>query len=126
MQIDCTHKFLKDMRKQSLAWYPCVKLNYKISEVRTWTHQYKKGAIYRIYFSMNMTVLKEYLVYDFVAMLGAVGGTLGFCVGFSLYDLSSFVLKGIEFCVNRMVNKRIVESEFSKGHQTTLHVQSFS
>ena len=38
----------------------------------------------------KMTTFEEYLLYDFLALVGSVGGTLGLFVGFSFYD---FVLK---------------------------------
>ena len=30
-------------------------------------------------------VAEEYLIYDFIGVIGAVGGTLGICIGFSIY-----------------------------------------
>ena len=29
---------------------------------------------------------KEYLVYDAIGMFGSIGGSLGLCVGFSIFD----------------------------------------
>ena len=34
-------------------------------------------------------VKEEYLIYDGVAMISAIGGTLGLCIGFSFYDLGA-------------------------------------
>ena len=28
---------------------------------------------------------EEYLIYDFIGIIGAVGGTLGICIGFSIF-----------------------------------------
>ena len=41
-----------------------------------------------IYFSVTneKTFYKEYLVYDAIGMIGSIGGSLGLCVGFSIFD----------------------------------------
>ena len=40
----------------------------------------------------SVIVFEEYLIYDFVGMLGSVGGTLGMCIGFSFVGLASFLM----------------------------------
>ena len=41
-----------------------------------------------IYFTVTneKTFYKEYLVYDAIGMIGSIGGSLGLCVGFSIFD----------------------------------------
>ena len=43
---------------------------------------------------------KEYLVYDAIGMFGSIGGSLGLCVGFSIFDtlcmLVDFVWKKLK------------------------------
>ena len=41
-----------------------------------------------IYFSVTPEKIfyKEYLVYDAIGMIGSIGGSLGLCVGFSIFD----------------------------------------
>ena len=41
-----------------------------------------------IYFSAapERIFYKEYLVYDAIGMIGSIGGSLGLCVGFSIFD----------------------------------------
>ena len=40
-----------------------------------------------IYFSVTSEQIfyKEYLVYDAIGMIGSIGGSLGLCVGFSIF-----------------------------------------
>ena len=53
--------------------------------------------------------------------------SLGFCVGFSLHDLSYFALEGIEFYSNKMKNnKRSGESKSLKQQTSTLHDPNIS
>ena len=39
---------------------------------------------------------EEYLIFDLVAMVSAIGGTLGLCIGFSFTDVISSALKFME------------------------------
>ena len=41
-----------------------------------------------IYFSAapEKVFYKEYLIYDAIGMIGSIGGSLGLCVGFSIFD----------------------------------------
>ena len=42
-------------------------------------------------------VKEEYLIYDTVSMISVVGGFMGLCVGFSFYETSGTLLRGLEF-----------------------------
>ena len=44
----------------------------------------------------KVTVYEEYLMYDLVAMIGAIGGTLGLCIGISLKDMTRVLLRFLE------------------------------
>ena len=54
----------------------------------------------------KMKVEEEYLINDFVKMLGSIGGTLGMCIGFSFLGLASMVL---QFFEKGMVRKSDLE-----------------
>ena len=43
-----------------------------------------------------VTVKEEYVIYDAVAMISAIGGTMGLCIGFSFSDFSSLLIRCIE------------------------------
>ena len=37
--------------------------------------------------TLKISVSKEYLIYDFIGMIGSVGGTIGMFIGFSFFDV---------------------------------------
>ena len=43
-----------------------------------------------------VTVKEEYVIYDAVAMISAIGGTMGLCIGFSFLDLARLCLEYLE------------------------------
>ena len=49
--------------------------------------------------SDTVTVYSEYLIYDTVSMIGAVGGTLGMCIGFSFTGLITCLINYIQYGV---------------------------
>ena len=53
----------------------------------------------------KVEVREEYLIYDAVAFVSSIGGTLGLCIGISFYNLSNVLLKwlkiGIEHAQKR-------------------------
>ena len=51
----------------------------------------------------RIIVYEEYLDYDLVAMIGAIGGTLSLFIGFSFRDLAHFILRYIEVGVNHIL-----------------------
>merc|ERR1712227_677343 len=44
----------------------------------------------------KVTVQEEYLIFDTVAMISSIGGTLGLCIGFSFTEFTAFILRFIE------------------------------
>ena len=54
----------------------------------------------------EVTVYEEYLIYDKVAVISAIGGTLGLCIGFSFMDIFGFILKHVKDFIIRMKEKR--------------------
>ena len=51
----------------------------------------------------TMTVEMEYLINDFVKMLGSIGGTLGMCIGFSFLGLATMILQNLESFTNKII-----------------------
>ena len=45
------------------------------------------GDWYMIFPSSDMIFIEEYLIYDFIGMVGSIGGTLGLFIGFSFMDI---------------------------------------
>ena len=48
------------------------------------------------YQSTLIKVFEEYPIYDFSGMLGSIGGSLGICVGFSIFDVLSRIVDKIK------------------------------
>ena len=52
----------------------------------------------------RVKVKQEYLIYDTVSMISAIGGTLGLCIGFSFREVSGVVLGYMEVGINRILS----------------------
>ena len=76
------------------------------------------GAVYKQktnehYFSLTIrykppamvTLHEEYLIIDFYGMVGIVGGTLGLFVGFSFFDVITYLMSFLQK-VREQINKR--------------------
>ena len=67
----------------------CSRLQYK-AKLDSWGwKQYKENHTCSIDISYAPPVLEvyeEYFIYDFIGMIGSVGGTLGMFIGFSFYN----------------------------------------
>ena len=48
-----------------------------------------------MYQSSDIKVFEEYPIYDLSGMLGSIGGSLGICVGFSIFDVLSIIVDKI-------------------------------
>ena len=65
----------------------------------------------------KVNVKTEYLIYDDIAMIGNVGGTLGLFIGFSFTGLISFLLNTI---INIISTIRKWTMKEKVGHNVTL------
>ena len=80
---------------------PCTKLQYRV-EGSTYPNIFKSNkAIFSFQFGSRAVRVKEqYIVYDAVAMISAIGGTMGLCIGFSFNDTINFLLSYLEVGIN--------------------------
>ena len=53
-----------------------------------------KSVTLMIFYSSSfvITYFEEYPIIDTLGMIGSIGGSLGICVGFSIYDILSYVV----------------------------------
>ena len=67
----------KEIGRENL-FKPCTLIQYK-SVGTTWYNPKRNKAIFRMTFHKppRVTVKEEYLIYELLTMIGAVGGTLG-------------------------------------------------
>ena len=96
---------IKDIQKQNLH-KPCTKLQYKYDSVVWPNSPYDNQAKFKVKFMSpaRVKVKQEYLIYDAVSMISAIGGTLGLCIGFSFREVSGVVLGYLEVGINRILS----------------------
>ena len=56
----------------------------------------------------EVLVKEEYIIFDGVAMISAIGGTLGLCIGFSFLEIAINILRILEK-VSQSVSRRAIE-----------------
>ena len=72
---------------------PCTQVNYQITSDTKRDWQINSAKFHVVFDPPRMTVQEEYLIYDLIATISAIGGTLGLCIGFSFTNFASKVLE---------------------------------
>ena len=54
----------------------------------------------------DMTIQKEYLIHDFIGMLGSIGGTLGMFIGFSFLGFISSLMEYLQKFIHYLSFKK--------------------
>ena len=90
---------------------PCIKIQYR-GNVQTPIGM-KDQARFTYHFGnpAKMIVHEEYLVYDFVTMIGSIGGTLGLCIGFSFSGLFDSFLASFKIMALKMTSLSPITDE---------------
>ena len=83
----CFHNVLKTAER-SILDRPCTKIQYKFKHTSSQYEMDEDSLIpqnvarFILYFSSGlMEVREQYIIFDAVAMVSAIGGTLGLCIG---------------------------------------------
>ena len=85
---------------------PCTKLHHlPLSKFNTPIEK-DRAEIHVNFDPPRTTVQEEYLIYDMVAMISAIGGTMGLCIGFSFTHFTSTSLNFVEQIVWKLKNYR--------------------
>ena len=77
---------------------PCTKLQFKVPKELESTYSFDSTkAAFEFMFSQpaHVTVKEEYLIYDLVSMVSAIGGTMGVCIGLT-YGFLTRIFAGFE------------------------------
>ena len=114
---DCFEK-MRNIATNQILLKPCTKLEYFYKSTPygdIWEWPVKENElIFSIKFPYPPTVVvkEEYLIYDMVTLIGVIGGTLGLCIGLSLNDICTSVLRymGIAFTA---IWKENIKKKFS-------------
>ena len=95
IQVKCFWKSINKVIDEGLNdSKPCIRVEYK-GEETTYNDQPQNKGKYLLLFSNppKVVVGEEYLIYDGVALISALGGTMGLCIGFSFYNLAHVVFE---------------------------------
>ena len=116
-ELECFYDVF-EMTLRNVTTKPCTLLQYK---VRNYQEDFQMGYDARLtsfaiaFDSPHVSVKEEYLIYDMVAMVSAIGGTLGLFVGFSFSEMASSILKRTQVFIARFKeNKRKVDPTLVK------------
>ena len=96
---ECFSEVNKAAMKDIIA-KPCTKVEYGVNIV----DQPHRPESQDVTFWMGFTtpakqkVKEEYLIYDLVAMISSIGGTMGLCIGVSFKDLTRWIIGYIKMC----------------------------
>ena len=98
---------------------PCTKVEYRVDGFTHPENTDTNKAIFTFQFGSGSVGVKEqYIVYDAVAMISAIGGTMGLCIGFSFNDTFNYLLSYLETGINWWTRPR---SRNSKNIQETVN-----
>ena len=105
---ECFNKVALESRK-NITKRPCIIVQYKV-EGQTYPDIYPPNqASFIMQVEPTIAINEEYLIYDFVAMISVIGGTMGLCIGFSFDDCTSLMMiyleKGIKWVSQRRDSK---------------------
>ena len=100
---ECTKETERGTNLKSIPLKPCTQMDYKSESTPSMTNL-KNVAKYTLQFENPPVVLvkEEYLIYDTVSMISAIGGTLGICIGISFYHLATQALGWIKIGINQL------------------------
>ena len=111
---------------------PCTKLQYpKESQHKVSNPNFRAEFALSFGKPALVAVKEEYLIYDLVSMIGAIGGTLGLCIGFSFNDACNFLLNhlesGISSCQNgnKVSQREIMIQQARNSFDTNRHPGQF-
>ena len=98
----------------------CSQTNYKLFKsiyAENTTSQNAKRSVQINYYIplKDMTIQKEYLIHDFIGMLGSIGGTLGMFIGFSFLGVISSLMEYFQKLVDYW--------SFKKNRKNVIHIK---
>ena len=103
----CFYEILTAVEKEIIV-KPCTVFQYFVDET-TYNWESDNTVKFEMVYATpaRVNVKEEYLIYDMVSMIGAIGGTMGLCIGFSFKDCARWGLSYVEQSVNWIVSRSI-------------------
>ena len=98
------------MMDNPIVYKPCTKLEFP-TKGASYTHDRLNETEFEIKCSdpASVAVKEEYVIYDLMAMISAIGGTMGLFVGFSFMNVSRLIFESIEFAISGNIGKSQVK-----------------
>ena len=97
----CMLSLLDNFHRNENCINSCIERSYEV-ESKHFESKSKQVAILVLSYQSNtMTVLEEYLVFDLVAIISAIGGNLGLFLGFSFFQCCTSMASKICTLKNR-------------------------
>ena len=103
-EMNCSRNVTYDLKTDIMSKNicrprPCSTIEYSgkiISAEGSTENQYSRKISYFFLPPRSVIVNEEYVIYDFIGMLGYIGGTLGMFIGFSFVGLASSLLQHLK------------------------------
>ena len=105
--------------KKNIPLKPCTSLGYE-GKNTLWPHSKKNEAMVKVIFESppKVKVKEEFLIFDMVAMISAIGGTMGLCVGFSFREIFGYLYQWIEFGLKGFKDRNSIAAGSTDEHKT--------
>ena len=114
----CAYEIAKEVKSSDLCLHQCSKTHYKLFKSvyteNTDSENAKRNVQINYVIPLKvMSIEKEYLINDFIGMLGSIGGTLGMFIGFSFLGVISSMLeylqKFMDYLFVKKNNNKVIE-----------------
>ena len=114
----CAYEIAKKVKSSDLCLPQCSKTHYKLFKSvyteNTESETAKRNLQINYVIPLKvMNIEKEYLIHDFIGMLGSIGGTLGMFIGFSFLGVISSMLeylqKFMDYLEFKKTNNKVFE-----------------
>ena len=101
-------KRVRETVREDIIKKPCTVLQYQVRETSSFR---SKETIQKTTFFMKfmdpprVRVMEEYLIFDLVAMISSIGGTMGLCIGISFKEVASYTMTYVRLAFDYIKRK---------------------
>ena len=107
-ELECFQEVAAGVKKETVT-KPCNLLQYKVLD-NAYPIKPQNQAGFRLSFQtpLRVSVKEEYLIYDMLTMVSAIGGTMGLCIGYSFYEFFIFMWNSGSIIFKSFLSKTII------------------
>ena len=110
--------------QKNITEQPCLKLTYDLKLQGPWSTNPNHTVFGVALTSPYETIVKEeYIIYDMVAMISAIGGTMGLCIGFSFTEFARITLGFLEKAMVNHQSKNEIAADSASAIQPNEYSQ---